>query len=497
MILLVGSACWNQSTRNDQPPTEVANEKNGAAGASKDAGADSDRSDEESTGKFSDIEELEESEVLPVGDSPVYGDPNAPVTIVEFPGTDLAILQRLMEVVDAYDGRVRLVSKHLFVHPNAADADSEEMRMSRVLEALQRQDDQVYWIARGVLATHRVEFDERSPEELGAELADEHGLDVAQYEKDLEAPETTEAIKQDAQLAMDLGVTTRTSVVINGEINGTQTLAMHPLIDAVERQIALLDQLSDDGVPQEELYARAVEQNLEEDGTLNDRGGWYFKPQDWSLPGVHSIEVGDNDPVSGPDDALVTVVHAARFEGCGRCQQSHVAVRNAVDEKEGIRRVFKHAPRSLQGESRSVARAAAAAHRQDRFWQWHDAAYSDYELHMDPSRSLSPSKLAAEVDLDVEKFERDRSSESAAQMVESSIQDVRDTGLNVAPTVFINGIAVVEPDVGLLDELVDEQLKIARKMRQEKSLDGDKLYEAMVEYNREHIEEIWTSEDGS
>jgi protein-disulfide isomerase len=80
-------------------------------------------------------------------------------------------------------------------------------------------------------------------------------------------------------------------------------------------------------------------------------------------------------PVSGPSDALVTIVEFSDFECpyCGRVQPTLRTVLSGAGSD--VRIVFKHFPLSMHAHARPAAIAADCAHAQGRFWEFHDLVF--------------------------------------------------------------------------------------------------------------------------
>ena len=443
-------------------------------------------------------EPLLDSTVLPVADSPVFGDPEAPMTIMVFPADNYQTIPTLRKVVEAYPGQVRLVSKHVsalalqrgatFQDLRDADPmDSRKDRIALVLEALHRQDSELYWQATRALTAARPSFDEHPPEEVGAELAQEYGLDVEQYRGDLEAAATAEAVAADTELAGDLGITGRSTIVFNGERVGGTHLELRSMVDIVERHLDILDELRNNGVNEAQLYRKAVDRQVLEDETLPEIEGTPWKLADWSLPDIRRVELRNDDPVRGPDHAPVTIVEITELEECYLCSLQHAAIKNSLEEyPDEIRVVFKYSPRADDSSSRTVA----AAHQQGQFWD----AYTmlmDTARHQYPTVRVAPAALADELDLEKERFQRDLRAADTAEMIQQSADDVRAAGIRVVPSLIVNGLELYAPDPRQLEAVVEKQLEIARRLRNQEGLSGPELHEALIEYNEGHTEEAW------
>ncbi|MFW5900587.1 MAG: DsbA family protein, partial [Halodesulfurarchaeum sp.] len=362
-----------------------------------------------------------------------------------------------------------------------------EERMAMVLEALHRQDSDVYWPATRALTAARPEFDEHPPEEVGAELAQEHGLDVDQYRDDLEDPATAEAVARDTKLARNLGITGRSTVVFNGEKIGGMRLELRSIVDLVESHLDSLEQLRDSGVEETRLYRAAVDRQLLDDGTLPEVERTPWKLADWSLPDIRRVELRDDDPARGPENAPVTIVEIAELEDCYVCSLQSAALKYGLEEySDETRVVFKYSPRAHESSSRTLA----AAHRQERFWD----AYSmlmDSDRHQYPPKKVSPEAVADELELEKERFQQNLRADETAEMIEQSVDDVRGAGIRVAPSLIVNGLELYDPDPRQLKAVVEKQLEIARRIRDQQGLSGDELHAALIEYNEENTEDVW------
>jgi protein-disulfide isomerase len=90
-----------------------------------------------------------------------------------------------------------------------------------------------------------------------------------------------------------------------------------------------------------------------------------------TFPGV---PVGTS-PVSGPSDALVTIVEFSDFE-CPFCSRVQPTLRTVLSGAgSDVRIVFKHFPLSMHAHARPAAIAADCAHAQGRFWEFHDLVF--------------------------------------------------------------------------------------------------------------------------
>ena len=142
-------------------------------------------------------------------DAPVRGDPDAKLAIVAFSDFECPFCSRvnptLLQILDEYEGKVRLVFKHLplRIHPRAPAAHA-------AAEAAHRQGK--FWEMHD-----KIFADQRrmSPERY-REYARELGLDLERFDRDVESTEVTDRIDAEVAEASRLGVGGTPSFFING-----------------------------------------------------------------------------------------------------------------------------------------------------------------------------------------------------------------------------------------------------------------------------------------
>lgn len=151
-------------------------------------------------------------------------------------------------------------------------------------------------------------------------------------------------------------------------------------------------------------------------------------------------------PGVGPADAPVQVVVFGDYN-CSHCRSfDPEALKLAEDFPDDVRVVFKFFPLDAtcnpymgreQVSSSCVAAAAAyAAHKQDRFLDFHLLLYEHFQNHA-PARVLANAEEAG-ID-DVEAFLADLQSEDTARHIRRDIDEAVQAGVQGTPTVFVNG----------------------------------------------------------
>ena len=116
---------------------------------------------------------------------------------------------------------------------------------------------------------------------------------------------------------------------------------------------------------------------------------------------------------------------------CPRCAVAHERLTRA-----GARVAFRHmALRAKHERAVAVACAAEAAAAQGAFWAFADALYGDQGRLDDPHLWERARRLG----LDVERFDKDRRSPSAAARVQRDTRAALAAGATTTPTLFVAG----------------------------------------------------------
>jgi protein-disulfide isomerase len=103
----------------------------------------------------------------------------------------------------------------------------------------------------------------------------------------------------------------------------------------------------------------------------------------------------------------------------------------------GIRFAFRHFPLTeIHPHALAAAAAAEAADLQDRFWEMHELLFHRQKALEDEHLE----RYAAELELDIPRFNRDRSSPNVVRRIERDIESGVASGeVRGTPTLFIDG----------------------------------------------------------
>jgi NhaA family Na+:H+ antiporter len=147
--------------------------------------------------------------------------------------------------------------------------------------------------------------------------------------------------------------------------------------------------------------------------------------------------VRERDHSRGPHDATVTLVEYGDYE-CPYCRQV-VPVIWELRERFGqrLRYVFRHFPLTTSHpEAQLAAEAAEAAAAQGKFWEMHELLYE----HQGALGRAHLVGYAAELGLDVERFERELDQHTYADRVRKDFLSGVQSGANGTPTFYLNGV---------------------------------------------------------
>jgi len=124
---------------------------------------------------------------------------------------------------------------------------------------------------------------------------------------------------------------------------------------------------------------------------------------------------------------------------CPYSRQAYRAIQRVEQEVEGgIRFAFRHFPLTeIHPHALAAAAAAESAARQGRFWEMHDRLFHR-------QKALTDGDLrgyAADLDLDLDRFEHDLRSAEVARRIERDVRTGSDSGEVLGtPTIFIDGL---------------------------------------------------------
>ncbi len=120
-----------------------------------------------------------------------------------------------------------------------------------------------------------------------------------------------------------------------------------------------------------------------------------------------------------------------------------------------VKLVFKNFPLSNHKFAFKAGIAAMAAHRQGKFWQYHDAVFANYNKLNDQKLD----DLAKQVGLNMEQFKQDINDPMLKKKVQQDQQEGTKAGVRGTPTIFINGHRLQQRSLAGFSAMIDSELK--------------------------------------
>jgi protein-disulfide isomerase len=150
-----------------------------------------------------------------------------------------------------------------------------------------------------------------------------------------------------------------------------------------------------------------------------------------------SVPVGERDHIRGPTTAPITLVEYGDYQ-CPHCATAHpIIIELGRRLGDRLRVVFRNFPRPERHPH--AEHAAEAAGAQGKFWQMHDLLFEHFK-HQPALEEANLVGFAAELGLDLERFERELAEHVHAARVREDVDGGLRSGVNRTPTFFINGV---------------------------------------------------------
>ncbi|MBA2662051.1 MAG: thioredoxin domain-containing protein [Bradymonadaceae bacterium] len=409
---------------------------------------------------------------VPTEGSPARGRADAPVTIVVFADLQCPFARRGHESLEAlrakYGERLRVVFKH-------APLPFHDRAVPTALAALSAGEQGRFWeFVDAVYSSTDGALDEQDYVRHAKALK----LDLERFRDAFGQDEHVLAIRRDVELAVTLGVQGTPTFFVNG-IRVEGAVPTEDLGALIEAQLALATRMTDAGVAPDEVYWRLVD--MQYNPVAIDEALATPDPEEAERR-VEFVPV-DDAPVRGADasEALVTIVEFSDFE-CGYCAGATETLDRVILTYAGsIRLAYRHLPLPMHPRAGHAAAASVVAAQDGLFWPMHDQLFE----HQDDLSDDALKQFAASIGLNSETLLARMREPEVTATIQADVALANALGIQGTPTFFVNGIMIVgAPSFEEFAALIEEQIELAGSLRVERGLDGEALYEAVVEYNR-------------
>jgi protein-disulfide isomerase/serine/threonine protein kinase len=375
-----------------------------------------------------------------VGTSPVRGNVNAQVTIVEFGDFQCPYCKRaeaaLEKVRDTYGNKVRIVWKHqpLPFHPRAEPA------AELALEARAQKGDATFFRAHDQLFEAQPKLEDEDLFRIGAAL----GLDAAKVKAAIREKKHDREINADMQLADDVQASGTPHFFINGRrLVGAQPFEKFQKI--IDEELRKFDD-QHGLVPAKDYYA----------SLMRDAKG----PAE--LEKKHAPPVPPGAPFRGGKDAKVVIQEWADFQ-CPFCQRAEPTVAEILKlYGDRVKFVWRDKPLPMHPDAplaAELAREALAQRGQDGFWKMHDKLFANLQ-HL---KRDDLDGYATELGLDMKLVSRALDGHTHQAAIDTDDRVGTDTGITGTPAFLINSYYVsgAQP-VAKFKKVIDRALSEAR-----------------------------------
>ena len=145
-----------------------------------------------------------------------------------------------------------------------------------------------------------------------------------------------------------------------------------------------------------------------------------------------------NSPVLGKKNAEYTVIAFSDFQ-CPFCKRGDDTIKE-LRKKYGdkVKYVFKNFPLSFHPEAANASKAAIAAGKQEKFFEYHDKLFENQaklgeELY---------TQIAKDLSLNLDKFNKDRASEEVDTQIKEDMKQAEAVGIQGTPGFILNGVKI-------------------------------------------------------
>ncbi len=149
------------------------------------------------------------------------------------------------------------------------------------------------------------------------------------------------------------------------------------------------------------------------------------------------IDIGSS-PVKGNANAKVTIIEFSDFQ-CPYCKKGYETMEKVLElYPNDVKVAFKNLPLDFHKEATPAAKAALAAGKQGKFWEYHAELFKNQAKL---GAAYYP-ELAKTLGLNVDKFKQDMASSEIDNQVKADAALAGQHGIQGTPGFFVNGVAV-------------------------------------------------------
>jgi len=360
-----------------------------------------------------------------IDDDAVEGDPNAPVTIIEFSDYECPFCERfysqtLDQIRNQYieTGKVKIVFRDFPL--------SFHQQAQKAAEAAECAGEQgKYYEMHDKLFESGVSGGVDSFKKYAEELE----MNKDDFNSCLDSGEMASEVQKDFQDGQKFGVRGTPAFFINGKmISGAQSFA---------------------------IFQQAIDEELGIEEEDNEE--------------IESIFL--EDPIIGDINAEVTIIEYGDFE-CPFCKifydGAYGDIKSNYIRTGKVKLVFKHFPLSFHQNAQKAAEAAECAHSQGKFEEMYDELFKEgVNGGVDSFKNY-----AKEIGLNAREFEDCLDLGKTAESIKDDFENGQSEGIRGTPGFFINGKLISgAQSFAIFQQAIDEELGIEEEDDDEETVD--------------------------
>jgi protein-disulfide isomerase len=120
-----------------------------------------------------------------------------------------------------------------------------------------------------------------------------------------------------------------------------------------------------------------------------------------------------------------------------------------------VKLVFKNFPLRNHQFAQPAAIAALAAHKQDKFWEFHDLLFKNYKR----PDAQKVEQIARQLGLDLKQFEKDQKDPQIKALIRQDLSDASEADVRGTPAVYINGKFLRNRSLPGFQDSIEKELK--------------------------------------